>query len=83
MSEMLCAVAGAAASLPLPLIGSLLEQIHTRRWNDQAPEGDGARSPFTARELAVFRQLAALREPQWYAFLGDRTEAGVTRRMEQ
>ncbi|MER6539703.1 LuxR C-terminal-related transcriptional regulator [Streptomyces sp900105755] len=59
ISEMLCAVARGAASLPQSMLGSLLEQIRTRRWNDQAPEGNDDLSSFTDRELAVLRQLAA------------------------
>ncbi|MFD1277737.1 hypothetical protein ACFQ51_54740 [Streptomyces kaempferi] len=63
ISEMLCAVARGAASLPQSMLGSLLEQIRTRRWKDQAPEGSEDPSSFTARELAVLRQLAAASAP--------------------
>ncbi|MEE4542609.1 LuxR C-terminal-related transcriptional regulator [Streptomyces sp. V4-01] len=59
ITDTLCVVTRGAASLPQPLLGSLLEQIRTRRWNDPAAEaGDGPRS-FTSREIAVLRQLAA------------------------
>lgn len=59
ISEMLCAVARGAASLPQSMLGSLLEQIRTRRWGDEASEGKDDASSFTSRELAVLRQLAA------------------------
>ncbi|MER5601565.1 LuxR C-terminal-related transcriptional regulator, partial [Streptomyces sp. NPDC002265] len=59
ISEMLCAVARGAASLPQSMLGSLLEQIRTRRWDGQGADGGDDPSSFTDRELAVLRQLAA------------------------
>ncbi|WP_405914805.1 LuxR C-terminal-related transcriptional regulator [Streptomyces sp. NBC_00728] len=59
ISEMLCAVARGAVALPQSMLGSLLEQIRTRRWNEQVAEGSDDPSSFTERELAVLRQLAA------------------------
>lgn len=59
ISKMLCAVARGAASLPQSMLGPLLEQIRTGRWNDQASEGGEDQLSFTDRELAVLRQLAA------------------------
>ncbi|MEV7980292.1 LuxR C-terminal-related transcriptional regulator [Streptomyces sp. NPDC086519] len=55
ITEMLCAVARGAAPLP----GPPLEQVRTRRWNDRSGGANDASSLFTARELAVLRQLAA------------------------
>ncbi|MER5604296.1 LuxR C-terminal-related transcriptional regulator [Streptomyces sp. NPDC002265] len=59
ITEMLCAVARGAASLPQSLLGSLLEQIRTRQWNEQSLDTEDDSLSFTARELAVLRQLAA------------------------
>ncbi|MFF4902932.1 response regulator transcription factor [Streptomyces sp. NPDC001068] len=59
ITEMLCAVARGAASLPQSLLGSLLEQIRTRQWKDQPVDADDESASFTAREIAVLRQLAA------------------------
>ncbi|WP_331741169.1 LuxR C-terminal-related transcriptional regulator (plasmid) [Streptomyces sp. NBC_01527] len=59
ITEMLCAVARGVASLPQSLLESLLEQIRTRRWNDQTADLDDDSSSFTTREIAVLRQLAA------------------------
>ncbi|MPY30225.1 response regulator transcription factor [Streptomyces adustus] len=59
ITEMLCAVARGAASLPQSMLGSLLEQIRTRQWNGQGPDTEDESSSFTARELAILRQLAA------------------------
>ncbi|MFF7581231.1 LuxR C-terminal-related transcriptional regulator [Streptomyces sp. NPDC008061] len=58
VSEMLHTVSRGAASLPQPLLGSLLDQLRSR-WNDQAVVGNSDSSPFTEREIAVLRQLAA------------------------
>ncbi|MFF7581238.1 LuxR C-terminal-related transcriptional regulator [Streptomyces sp. NPDC008061] len=57
--EMLCAVARGVASLPQSLLGSLLEQVRTGRWNDQTADVNDDSSSFTTREIAVLRQLAA------------------------
>ncbi|MFJ5639763.1 response regulator transcription factor [Streptomyces sp. NPDC093223] len=59
ITEMLCAVARGAASLPQSMLGSLLEQIRTGQWNDQGVGADDESSSLTTRELAVLRQLAA------------------------
>ncbi|MER6537918.1 response regulator transcription factor [Streptomyces sp900105755] len=59
ISEMLCAVARGAASLPQSMLGTLLEQLRTGRGGEQAPEDGEGPSSFTDRELAVLRQLAA------------------------
>lgn len=59
ITDALCAVTRGAASLPHPLLGSLLEQIRTRRWRDPAAETGEGPASFTSREIAVLRQLAA------------------------
>lgn len=59
ISDMLCAVTRGAASLPQPMLESLLEQIRTRRWKEDTPEVNDEPSSFTDRELAVLHQLAA------------------------
>lgn len=59
ITDMLCAVSRGAASLPPSLLGSLLDQLRTRHWSDHAVEQGGDSSSFTAREIAVLRQLAA------------------------
>ncbi|MGY5032973.1 response regulator transcription factor [Streptomyces sp. 900116325] len=59
ITEVLFAVTHGSASLPQPLLGSLLEQFRSRRGNDSAAEPVDESSPFTAREIAVLRQLAA------------------------
>lgn len=59
ITETLCAVARGAAPLPGSLPGPPLEQIRNRRWNDRSGGTNDASSLFTARELAVLRQLAA------------------------
>ncbi|MCX4460803.1 LuxR C-terminal-related transcriptional regulator (plasmid) [Streptomyces sp. NBC_01340] len=59
ITEMLCAVSRGVASLPPSLLGSLLDQFRTRNWSDHAVEQSGDSPPFTAREIAVLRQLAA------------------------
>ncbi|MEU1090776.1 response regulator transcription factor [Streptomyces sp. NPDC005576] len=56
VTQMLCAVTHGAASLPPSLLGSLLEELRSRRWHT----GQADESPaFTAREVDVLRQLAA------------------------
>ncbi|WP_162468715.1 LuxR C-terminal-related transcriptional regulator [Streptomyces adustus] len=59
ISEMLCAVARGAGSLPQSMTGSLLEQIRSRSQDGQAADRSDDSSSFTDRELAVLRQLAA------------------------
>lgn len=59
ITDMLCAVTRGAASLPQPLLGSLLEQIRTRQWNHPTAEAADEPASFTSREIAVLRQLAA------------------------
>ncbi|WP_141726015.1 response regulator transcription factor, partial [Actinacidiphila rubida] len=59
ITDMLCEVTRGAASLPQPLLGSLLEEMRTRPGSDTtAAAGEGPAS-FTSREIAVLRQLAA------------------------
>jgi DNA-binding NarL/FixJ family response regulator len=59
ITDTLCVVTRGAASLPQPLLGSLLEQIRTRQWNDPTAEAGHGPASFTSREIAVLRQLAA------------------------
>jgi DNA-binding NarL/FixJ family response regulator len=59
ITDTLCAVTRGAASLPQPLLGSLLEQIRARRWHDPEAETGARATSFTSREIAVLRELAA------------------------
>ncbi|WP_055585467.1 helix-turn-helix transcriptional regulator [Peterkaempfera griseoplana] len=59
ITALLCSVADSAAPPPQPSLGSPQEQMRTRRRDDRSIGTDDGPSSFTARELAVLRQLAA------------------------
>lgn len=59
ITEMLRAVVRDTTSVPRSPSGAPQEQIGTRRRKDQSADPDDASPSFTARELAVLRQLAA------------------------